>query len=150
MASLLALLLLLFFSIKFFLNRSKSEEYEEEPIDEKLLAAMSPDQRAQYQARRKSAYRAWLIAQQKEAKRQRVLRVNLPALFIVAVAFIEAVVILFATQDFSLDWVFADIYAVIFAMFLFVQLLTPLVAASIHNGRRENQLLLGWQALSAE
>jgi uncharacterized repeat protein (TIGR02543 family) len=139
LAGILSLLMLLFYVIKFFFDRSRSEEYEEEPVDAQLWAAMSPEQRAQYQARRESDYQAWLADQQKNANRQKVLFINAPVLLIAIAAFIEAMIILFTTQTFTLDWTLVDDYSVIFALILFVELLTPMVAAIIRNGRKDPQ-----------
>jgi hypothetical protein len=141
LAAILSLLLLVFFFIKFFLDRPRTEEYEEEPVDAQLWAAMSPEQRAQYQARRESDYQAWLADRQRHENRQRALFVNAPVLLIAAAAFIEALIVLFTTQDFGLLMTTVDNYSVLFALIVFVQLLTPMVAAIIRNGRRENQPL---------
>jgi hypothetical protein len=139
LAAILSLLLLVFLFVKFFLDRPRTEEYEEEPTDAQLWAAMSPEQRAQYQARRESDYQAWLADRQRHANRQRALFVNAPVLLIAAAAFVESLMVLFTTQDFSLNMIIVDNYSVVFALIVFVQLLTPMVAAIIRNGRRENQ-----------
>jgi hypothetical protein len=140
LATIVALLLLVFFFIKFFLNRIRLEEYEEEPVDSQLWAAMSPEQRAQYKARREADYQTWLADRQRHANRPRALLVNVPVLLIAAVAFVEALIVLFVTQDFSLNMILVDNYSVIFALIVFVQFLTPMVAGIIRNSRRENQL----------
>jgi hypothetical protein len=62
-------------------------------------------------------------------------------LLIAAAAFAEALIMLFITQNFSLNMTAVDNYSVLFALIVFVQLLTPLVAAIILNGRRETQPL---------
>jgi hypothetical protein len=139
LATIVSLLMLVFFFIKFFLNRPRIEEYEEEPVDSQLWAAMSPEQRTQYKARREADYQTWLADRQLHANRQRALFVNAPVLLIAAVAFIEALIMLIMTQDFSLNMIIVDNYSVIFALIVFVQLLTPMVAAIIRNGRGENQ-----------
>jgi uncharacterized repeat protein (TIGR02543 family) len=141
LAAILSLLLLVFFFIKFFLDRPRTEEYEEEPVDAQLWAAMSPEQRAQYQARRESDYQAWHADRQRHANRQRALVVNAPVLLIAAAAFVEALIVLFTTQDFDLTMTAVDNFSVIFALIVFVQLLTPMVAAIIRNNRKENQSL---------
>jgi uncharacterized repeat protein (TIGR02543 family) len=139
LATILALLLLVVFFIKFFFDRPRDEEYEEEPIDSQLWEAMTPDQRAQYQARREADYQTWLADKQRQANRQKVLYVNPPVVLIVGVALVEALIMLFTTQHFELNMTFVDSYSVIFALIVFVQLLTPMVAAIIRNNHRENQ-----------
>jgi uncharacterized repeat protein (TIGR02543 family) len=139
LATILALILLVVFLIKLFFDHPRDEEYEEEAIDAQLWDAMTPDQRATYQARREADYQEWLSEQQKKANRQRLVLINAPVLLIVGVALVEALIILFTTQDFALSMSIVDNYSVIFALIVFVQLLTPLVAAIIHNSRRENQ-----------
>jgi uncharacterized repeat protein (TIGR02543 family) len=140
LAAILSLLLLVFLFVKFFWDRPRLEEYEEEPVDVQLWAAMSPEQRAQYQARCESDYQAWLVERQRYENRQRALVVNAPVLLIAVAAFVEALIVLFTTQDFSLNMIIVDNYSVFFALLVFVQLLTPMVAAIIRNSRRENQL----------
>jgi uncharacterized repeat protein (TIGR02543 family) len=139
LATIFALLLLVVFFIKFFFDRPRDEEYEEEPIDAQLWEAMTPDQRAQYQARREADYQTWQADQQRKANRQKALYVNAPVVLIIGIAFIEALLVLLNTQNFELNMSIVGTYSVIFALILFVQLLTPMVAAIIHNNRRENQ-----------
>jgi hypothetical protein len=139
LATILALVLLVVFFIRFFFDRPRDEEYEEEPVDVQLWEAMTPDQRAQYQTRREADYQAWQIDQQRKNNRQKALFVNAPVLLIVAAALVEALIVLFTTQDFALGMSIVDDYSVIFALVLFVQLLTPMVAAIIRNNRRDNQ-----------
>jgi uncharacterized repeat protein (TIGR02543 family) len=139
LATIMALILLVVFFIKFFFDRPRDEEYEEEPIDAQLWEAMTPDQRAQYQARREAEYQTWQADQQRKANRQKALYVNAPVVLIVGVAFVEALIMLFTTQDFELNMSIVGSYSVVFALILFVQLLTPMVAAIIRNNRRENQ-----------
>jgi protein-S-isoprenylcysteine O-methyltransferase Ste14 len=139
LASILSLLLLVVFFIRFFFDRPKEEEYEEEPIDAQLREAMTPEHRAQYQARREADYQTWLADQHKKANRQKALYVNLPVLLIVGAALVEALVILFYTQSFGPVMTIVDDYSVIFILIVFVQLLTPMVAAIIRNNRRANQ-----------
>jgi uncharacterized repeat protein (TIGR02543 family) len=139
LATIFALILLVVFFIKFFFDRPREEEYEEEPIDSQLWEAMTPDQRAQYQARREVDYQAWLADQQHKANRQKALYVNAPVVLIVGVALVEALLVLFNTQHFDMNMSIVDDYSVIFALILFVQLLTPMVAAIIRNNYRESQ-----------
>jgi uncharacterized repeat protein (TIGR02543 family) len=141
LATILSLILLVVFFIKFFFDRPREEEYEEEPIDAQLWDAMTPEQRAQYQARREADYQTWQADQQRKTTRQKALYVNAPVLLIVGTAFVEALVMLFATQHFDMLMSIVGTYSVIFALILFVQLLTPMVAAIIRNNRRENQKL---------
>ncbi len=51
---------------------------------------------------------------------------------------VEALVLLFMTQDFIATMTLIDNWTVVFALILFVQLLTPMVAAVIHNSRNQN------------
>jgi hypothetical protein len=102
---------------------------------------MTPEHRAQYQARREADYQTWLADQHKKANRQKALYVNLPVLLIVGAALVEALVILFYTQSFGPVMTIVDDYSVIFILILFVQLLTPMVAAIIRNNRRISQNL---------
>jgi uncharacterized repeat protein (TIGR02543 family) len=139
LATILALILLVVFFIKFFFDRPRDEEYEEEPIDSQLWEAMTPEQRAQYQARREVEYQTWLADRQHKANRQKSLYVNAPVVLIVGVALVEALIVLFTTQHFELNMSIVDDYSVIFALIIFVQLLTPMVAAIIRNTHRENQ-----------
>ncbi len=138
-ATILALLLALIFAIKLFFDRPKSEEYEEEPVDSEFLAVMTPAQRDQYQKRRDADRQAWLANQEKENRKQKAMFVNLPVLLIAAVAFVEAVILLFMTQDFYSYMVVVDTWSVVFSLILFVQLLTPMVAAVIHNSKTEKK-----------
>ncbi|MDR1183248.1 MAG: InlB B-repeat-containing protein [Coriobacteriales bacterium] len=140
-AAILSLLLLVAFFVKFFMDRSRMEDYEEEPVDAQLWMAMSPTQRAQYQTRRESDYQEWLTDQQRYTNRQRVLLVNGPVLLIAIAAFIESLVVLLTTQDFGLSMGAVDGYSAVFALIVFVQLLAPMVAAIIRNGRKGNQPL---------
>jgi hypothetical protein len=142
MATIFALLLLVVFSIRFFFDRSRGEEYEEEPVDGQLWAAMTPEQRVHYQAQRESDYQLWLTEQQKEANRQTAFWINIPVLLIVAVFLIEALIVLLFTQDFDLGMSVVDEYSIIFALAVFAQLFTPVIAAIIRNNRHEKQRLL--------
>jgi uncharacterized repeat protein (TIGR02543 family) len=139
LATILAGLLLITFFIKFFFDRPRDEEYEEEPIDAQLWEAMTPDQRAQYQARREADYQAWLVEQQKKATRSRILFVNAPVVLIVAAALVEGLIVLFMTQSFGTPMQIVDDYSVIFALVLFVQLLAPMVAAILRNNKQNKQ-----------
>jgi uncharacterized repeat protein (TIGR02543 family) len=141
LATILALLLLVACFVKFFFDRPRVEEYEEESIDAQLWEAMTPDQRAQYQAHREAEYQTWLVERQIKANRQKAAFVNLPVLLIAGTALVEALLVLFTTQHFELNMSIVDDYSVIFALVVFVQLLTPMVAAIIHNNHRENQRL---------
>jgi uncharacterized repeat protein (TIGR02543 family) len=138
LATILSLLLLMAFFIKFFFDRPREEEYEEEPIDAQLWEAMSPDQRAQYQARREADYQSWLVEQQKRETRHKAMFVNAPVLLIVGLALVEALILLFTTQNFTSTMSIVDNYSVPFSFVLFVQLLTPMVAAAIRNSRRSD------------
>ena len=136
LATIVALLLLVAFFIKFFFDRPRDEEYEEEPIDAQLWAAMTPDQRIQYQARRELDYQTWLNDQQRRNGMRKAMYVNAPVLLIVGAALVEALIVLGMTQDFGATMKPVDDLSVIFAAVVFVQLLTPMVAAVIHNNRR--------------
>ena len=139
LATIVALLLLVAFVIKYFFDRPRDEDYEEEPIDAQLWAAMTPDQRAQYQARRESDYQAWFNDQQRRSSMRKAMFVNAPVLLIVGTALVEALIVLGMTQDFGATMKPVDDLSVIFAAVIFVQLLTPMVAAVIHNNRRVAQ-----------
>jgi uncharacterized repeat protein (TIGR02543 family) len=139
LATVLALILLVVFFVKFFYDRPRVEEYEEEPINSQLWEAMTPEQRAQYQARREAAYQMWLAERERKANRQKAVFVNAPVLLTIGVALVEALLVLFNTQHFELNMSIVDDYSVIFALIVFVQVLTPLVAAIIYNSVRENQ-----------
>ncbi|MDR2106572.1 MAG: InlB B-repeat-containing protein, partial [Coriobacteriales bacterium] len=139
LATILSLLLLVVFFIKFFFDRPRDEEYEEEPIDAQLWEAMTPEQRAQYQARREADYQAWFADRQKGDTRQKALFVNAPVLLIVGAGLVEALIVLFKTQVFTQPMGVVDDFSVIFALILFVQLLAPMVAAIIRNNRRDDQ-----------
>jgi hypothetical protein len=138
-AAILSLLLLLVFAIKLFFDRPKNEEYEEEAVDSEFIAIMTPDQREQYQRRREADYQTWLADQERENKKQKAFFVNLPVLLIAGLAFVEAFILLFMTQDFYGIMQFVDSFSVIFALILFVQLITPMVAAVIHNSNKEKR-----------
>jgi hypothetical protein len=135
--TILAALLLAMLTFKFFFSRAQKREYEEEPIDAQVWTAMSQEQRAQYQARREADYQAWLDSSSIDENRPRALHVNVLVLLIVAAAFIEALIVLLSTQDFGLAMTFVDKYSVIFVTAVFVQVLAPLVAATIRNGNLE-------------
>jgi uncharacterized repeat protein (TIGR02543 family) len=179
-ATLVAALLFVVFTIKFFFDRSRNRELEEfatyealggrkayaayeaheaqagrnrygrKPLDAARIAAMTPEQQARYQARREAEYRAWLAERQSVANRRRALVINAPVLLIVIVALAEALIVLYKTQVFSLDMVFLDDYSVVFALVLFVQMLAPMVAAVLSNNKRERQRLLLATAEAAE
>jgi uncharacterized repeat protein (TIGR02543 family) len=138
-AAILSLLLLLVFVVKLFFDRPKNEEYEEEAVDSEFIAVMTPDQREQYQKRREADYRAWLADQEKENKKQKALFVNLPVLLVAGLAFVEMVILLLMTQDFYGAMQLVDNFSVIFALVLFVQLVTPMVAAVIYNNNKEKR-----------
>jgi uncharacterized repeat protein (TIGR02543 family) len=139
LATILAALLLIVFFIKFFFDRPRDEVYEEEPIDAQLWAAMTPEQRAQYQARRESDYQVWLSDQQRAAGRPKTFFVNAPVLLIVGAGLVEALIVLFMTQDFSGRMIIVDDISVVFAAVLFIQCLAPMVAAAIRNNRLADQ-----------
>jgi hypothetical protein len=139
LAAILVLLLLVVFFIRFFFDRPKDEEYEEPFLDGKRWEAMTAEQRAQYRARREADYQLWLANQQRKETRQKVLFVNVPVLLIAGVALVEALIVLFSLQDFSLNMSIVDKYSTLFALIVFVQLLSPMVAAVIHNNKRGPQ-----------
>ena len=65
---------------------------------------------------------------------------NGPVLLLVGVALVEALIVLFVTQDFTQGMTFIDEYGAVFVLIIIVQLLSPQVAAVIHNSRRVAQL----------
>jgi hypothetical protein len=138
LAAIASLLLLVVFFIKFFFDRPRDEEYEEEPLDGRLWEAMTPEQRARYQARRDADYQVWLAERTRKANCQKVFFVNVVVLLIAGVAMIEAMLILFGTQNFDLAMRIVDDYSVFFLLIVFVQLLAPTVAAIIRNNKRGN------------
>jgi hypothetical protein len=135
-AVILALFLLVAFFIRFFFNRPRAKGFEDEPLDAALWESMTPEQRAQYQAQRDAEYQAWQTEQYRNEARPKVLLVNAPVLLIAAAALIEALIVLFSTQDFTGPMVIVDDYSVVFALVVFVQLLAPMVAATVHNSRQ--------------
>jgi hypothetical protein len=136
-ATILALLLLVAFFIRFFFDRPKEKGFEGEPCNRALWESMTPEQRAQYQAKRDAEYQVWQAEQHRKAARPKTLLVNIPVLLIAAAALIEALIVLFSTQDFAGPMTIVDDYSVAFAVVVFVQLLAPLVAAALHNNRQE-------------
>ena len=66
--------------------------------------------------------------------------VNAPVLLIAGLAFVEAIILLFMFSYFDGSMVLLDNWTVVFALILFVQLLTPMVAAVIHNNLQESKL----------
>ncbi len=148
-AAILSLLLLLVFAIKTFFDRPKDEEYKEEPIDAEFLASMTPEQREQYQMRREADYQAWQADQQQQNSKAKTMFVNAPVLLIAGLAFVEAVILLLMFSNFEGRMVLLDNWTVVFALILFVQLLTPMVAAVIHNNLRESKLQKQQQAEQA-
>jgi uncharacterized repeat protein (TIGR02543 family) len=138
-ATILALGLLIVFSIKFFVKRSRNGEYEEEPIDARVWNAMTPEERVRYEVQREADYQAWLLERRRQEARPQALLINPPVLLVAAAALLEALVILFLTQDYSLGYTIVDDYSVIFALVLFVQILTPMVAAIIRNSRQDSR-----------
>jgi uncharacterized repeat protein (TIGR02543 family) len=139
LAMLLTVLLLVAFAIKFFFDRPKKDEYEELPVDAQQWAAMTDEQRVQFQARRDAEYEAWYAEHEKNENRPKSLFVNLPVLLIAATAVVEALILWFTTQDFGTNMVVVDGYSVLFALILFVQLLAPMVAAILRNNKNANK-----------
>jgi uncharacterized repeat protein (TIGR02543 family) len=145
-ATVLTALLLVVFAIKFFFDRpKKDDEYEELPIDAQQWAAMTGEQRAQYQARRDAEYQAWYDEHERNENRPKSLFVNLPVLLIAVIAVVEALILWFTTQVFDTTMVIVDGFSVLFALILFVQLLAPMVAAIIRNNRNTNKAITAEQ-----
>jgi hypothetical protein len=139
LATIAALILLVVFFIKFFFSRPRQENFEEEPIDAQVWAAMTPTQRAELQARREAEYRAWLDAQYHSVSRPVTLHVNAPVLLVVGAAVVGALIVLFASQNFEQAMTAVDNYSVFFALIIFVQLLAPMVAAAVYNDRHRTR-----------
>jgi uncharacterized repeat protein (TIGR02543 family) len=137
LAVILAGLLLIFCLIKFFFDRRKDEEYVEEPIDSVQWAAMTPDQRAALMFRRESERQNFEADQNRKSNKARYYYVNLLVLLIVAALFVEALVMLFLTQDFSLPMTFWDKYSWIFALVFMVALIVPSIAAVLRRSGRK-------------
>ena len=139
-AVVLALLLLLAFLVKFFFDRRKrDEEYNEEPIDAAALSNMAPERRAALLARREEDRRAFMEEQRAKDNKQKAMYVNAPALLIVAAAFIESLIILLTTQDFTSTMVMTDVYSIPLSLIVLVQLITPMVAAMLKNRNDRNR-----------
>jgi uncharacterized repeat protein (TIGR02543 family) len=102
-------LLLVFYVVKFFIDRKKDKDLEEEDVD-------------------------W-----RADTKQRSFRVSLPVLVIGLIGLIEALIILFATQDFDTTMALVDQYTVIFSVILFVLLVIPVILAMRHN-QKETEL----------
>jgi hypothetical protein len=144
-AAILALLVFVIAFMRLVFGRLRDEEYEEEAIDAQLWEAMSPEQRAQYQARREAEFQAWLAARQRRDNKPKALYVNPIVLLVIGLALVGAAVMLFFFQDFTASMSVVDDYSVIFALALLVQILAPLVAGIIYNNRRaaQNQPFFG-------
>jgi uncharacterized repeat protein (TIGR02543 family) len=138
-ATVLALLLVVVFVVRFFFDRPRKDAYVETPIDEGVWAAMTAEQRKQLQARREAERQAWMVWQQTYTSRQKLLYVNLPVLLVAMLALVEAVVMYLATQTIQSSMVFVDDYSVLFTLIVFVQLLVPVVAAAFHNNKMADQ-----------
>jgi uncharacterized repeat protein (TIGR02543 family) len=141
LATILSLLLLIGFLIRFFFDRPRDEQYRETPIDADVLDRMTTRQRTRYEARRRANYQAWLDDRYHRESRSRIVAVNLPVLLIVATSLVEALVVLLMTQTFTAAMTIVDDYSVIFILVVFVQVLTPLVAAILRSNRRESRQL---------
>jgi hypothetical protein len=137
-AVILALLLALIFLVKFFFDRKKAKEYEEEPIDQSQWAAMTAEQRAAFVARREADRQTYNEEQQQKANKPKSFYVNIAVLLIVVLAFIEGLVILLTTQDFTSSMVIIDQYSIPLSLVVFVQLVTPMVAALLRKNQTSN------------
>ncbi|MCL1879248.1 MAG: DUF5011 domain-containing protein [Actinomycetia bacterium] len=136
-ATIVAALLLVIFFIKFLLDRrKKGDNYEEQPIDQEQWAKMTPEQRASYVARIESDRKAYYAEQQEKQNKQKALYVNAPVLLIVAAAFVEALIVLLATQDFTAQRVIFDQYSVPISLAVFVQLIAPMIGALVQRRNR--------------
>jgi ABC-type transport system involved in cytochrome bd biosynthesis fused ATPase/permease subunit len=136
--AILAAVLTGLFTVKFFVDRltKKDDSYEEKPIDQAQWVAMTPEQRVALMVRREKERQAAHEAQrEKEEKerREKSLYVNAPALLVVALAFVESLIILFTTQDFSGKMAFADSWSIAMAAVVAVQVATPMIAAALKN-----------------
>jgi uncharacterized repeat protein (TIGR02543 family) len=105
--ALASLALLIFYVVKFFIERkedkAKEKEQEENPG-------------------------TW-----KASSTQRIVHVSLPVLILAIVGVIEAAIILLATQDFTAKMAMVDDYTVIFAVISFVLLIVPIISALRQN-----------------
>jgi hypothetical protein len=135
LAVILTGLLLVLCVVKFIFDRRKNEEYTDEPINPDQWAAMTPDQRAALVSRRESERRSFEADQDKKNNKVKHYYVNLLALLVVAALFVESLVTLFLTQDFSLPMTFWDKYSWIFALVFLVALIVPAIAAVMRKTR---------------
>jgi branched-subunit amino acid transport protein len=139
LATILAGLLLIFCLVKFFFGRRRDDdEYEEEPIDPVQWAAMAPDQRVALMVSRENDRLNFRKKLAKENQKGKHYYINLLVLLIVAAGFVESLVMLLLTQDFSLPMVFCDKYSWIFALIFFAALIVPAIAAVLHKSNDSN------------
>ncbi|MCL2631808.1 MAG: DUF5011 domain-containing protein [Coriobacteriia bacterium] len=68
-----------------------------------------------------------------ELPRDKSFYVNAPVLLIIAAAFVEGLIVLLLTSDFSARMLLTDQYSIPLSLIVFVQLLTPAVAATLRN-----------------
>jgi len=136
----LALLLLLAFAVRFFFDRRDLRDYKEEPIDQEEWRKMTPAQRLALVVRREQERQAFCALQQYNMK-EKSFYVNALVLAIVALAFIEGLIILIATQDFFGKMVMTDEFTVPLSLVVMVQLIVPMVAAILKNRTENNKRL---------
>jgi uncharacterized repeat protein (TIGR02543 family) len=65
--------------------------------------------------------------------KQKSFNVTIPAIVIAAAGFIEALIILLATQDFAASMILVDSYTVLFSVIVFVVLIIPIISAMRQN-----------------
>jgi len=137
-ATILALLLTLFFLIRYFIDRKKPEEYEEETIDWNEVATMSPERQAALMARREEQKQAFYEEQEAKQNKEKAFYVNAAVLLIVAAAFVESLIILLTTSNFYAKMVVTDVYSIPLSLIVLLQLITPMVAAMLKKRNQSN------------
>ncbi|MCL1847547.1 MAG: InlB B-repeat-containing protein [Coriobacteriia bacterium] len=139
-AVVLTLLLAVFFLLRFLItDRKKQKEYDEEAIDWASLSAMPPERQAAILANLEADREAQFKKQRAQANKEKAIYVNTPVLLFTTAAFIEALIILLTTQDFTAPMVLLDEYSVLLSVIAFVQLSLPIIAAVLWN-RKNRQV----------
>ncbi|MCL1879245.1 MAG: DUF5011 domain-containing protein, partial [Actinomycetia bacterium] len=131
--AILSLILLAALAIKYPIDRRGMKEYQEKPIDQEQWLKMTREQRAAFAACLEHDRRAFKAEQQEKINRPRVVYVNAPVLLIAVAIFVEIVVVILATQDFTSQKVIFDQYSITLSLAVFLQLLVPMVSAVLHR-----------------
>ena len=128
----LSFVLLLGCLVKFFYDRRKSGSYEEKPISQSEWSVLTPEERGALFMRRENERKEHQEKQRRQSK-EKMFYVNGVALLVGLVVFVEALIILFATQDFSAKMVVVDDYSIALSLVVMVQLIAPMAAAMLKN-----------------